>query len=264
MTSLCAAFLVLLLSSSNALAAPLNPRPWTDVRDSGETTLQEILDGAFGVGVKDAISDQSSEGFFPAIGGHRGIGPLEVVFVSDPAAFGTYDVADPSSLTQIFSTASVPGDSSSVVPTDPSNFGWYAESPISTFFSEDDLNSGTPRALVFAPLFNGSRFIQLPSGAALWGDLLVVTTRIIAFETGTDNDFQDIVVYAAIPVPEPSSLLLLGVGVAAVIGLRWRRFSPAFMTSHCAVVLVLVLSSSNAAAAPLYRAASRSASIRLM
>ena len=222
MTSHCAVVLVLLLSSSSVLAAPLNPRPWTDVRDSGETTLQEILDGVFALG-KDAINDQSSEALIPVPLGPRRIDLLEVIFVSDPTAFGVYDPTNPSSLTQIFGGAATPGDRVVRVSAPPS-FGWYAGTGATVLFSEDDLNTGDPKALVFAPLPSdpSGAGAMLPSGQAGWVDSLGGTTRIIAFETGTDNDFQDIVVYALIAVPEPSSVLLLGAAIAALVGLRRR------------------------------------------
>lgn len=88
---------------------------------------------------------------------------------------------------------------------DPLNFGFYFSTPQSIAYSIDSMNVG-----------GATDFLAYTFGAS--------TNWVFAFEDGTDNDYNDMVVKVeSIKVPEPGTLALLGLGFAGLAAASRRR-----------------------------------------
>jgi hypothetical protein len=88
-------------------------------------------------------------------------------------------------------------------------------------YSREALNYGMDHMVSFR--ING--ILNTPGNP---GDGYVVPTDptyLIGFEDGTDNDFQDFVLQVSkvAPVPEPTSMSLLGLGILGLLGLRKKK-----------------------------------------
>jgi hypothetical protein len=87
-----------------------------------------------------------------------------------------------------------------------------------------------------APTTNFGHFegLYTPGGSSL--DFVMVSNRPLSFGTGFGQVFFDnAVIEQSVPMPEPSSALLLGAGFAGLFGWRRRRFAKKSFPSRLAV-----------------------------
>ncbi len=215
---------------------------------AGEQSLQTVLDNVFGSGAVSAANDQSAAGLWGSATSSATTIPTLIIEQTGGAAsqkFGMWFGTDTSNLytVDLFFGGAVGGSTTlqqsavgigigagqmiiSDGPTfqsqcvtqvncglfsnaliNPDSFGFYFTNGAGKIaYSIDSMNVG-----------GATDFLAFQGGTS--------TNWVFAFEDGTDNDFQDMMVKVeSIKVPEPGSLALLGMALAGA-GVASRRKS---------------------------------------
>ena len=136
---------------------------------------------------------------------------IEVAGNAGVNEFGWYDVGSPSTLHPIFIGSDTNGASATFIPS--TNYGFYLKSSpasgILTFLTQ----SGS------SPSDSGNQhFAVFQDGSAFW-----IGMEDLAFSV-SDKDYNDMIVkVSSTSVPEPTTMLLLGLGLIGLAGVR-RKF----------------------------------------
>jgi hypothetical protein len=243
--------LTLLLAStvltSQAWATPIN-------LGGPEQNLQQVLNGitAGGTSSVNVQTDQQVPDevwSLDATGGAMSQILVEIAGYKDINSFGVYDVTSPGKQVTLFDGARGAGsqslfvlrnDGSVIVANlDPSclisclydtgvdfagnQFGFFLKTPYETWYSQNALNSDSADHMVS---FAGKGdWVTLPSSSGYWESNEYVLGWEDLARPGWDYDYNDFVVMVEsvhANVPEPGSLALFGVGLAA-LGWTLRR-----------------------------------------
>lgn len=193
----------------------------TDSSVGSATLLVEITGNASGntLGIYDSTSASNSLQIFsgPAASGAR-------AFTTVSGTSGNYHVA-----VDRFDASGYAGSVSATFAS--TTFGFYLQKPVTEgaqrFYSESSRNGGIDS--MYAYLGNGATFLNssLFAPDAVKGQQFDSTDALIAWEDGTDSDYQDTVVLlrdiTPAPVPLPAALWLFAPALAGLRLLGRRR-----------------------------------------
>jgi hypothetical protein len=233
-------------------ATMLSTASWSaDLANNG-AALDAVLDGIATDGSIDVnvVTDQLGDGLdsywqIAGSGGAVSTFIIEIAALYDTNQFGIYDKSNPANMVMLFDGAATTGDqiimsiladgsvrvnfADTGIDFAGNAFGFYLQNPTTgfggpaTYYSDTALNAdGVDHMAAYQG--TGEEIQILPYSAGPWSD----AEYVLAWEDwygGGDFDFTDMVVMieSVSPIPEPSILALLGLGMLGLGFARRRR-----------------------------------------
>ena len=246
---LMAAVLGVFLVAGSAWAVAFNDNRPLTLGSSSELSLQQVFDNTFGSGVLDAYNDQHTAALWTT--GEGAVDSYLITLLSSASgSLGVYSEATGAGYTFTLGADNAVGfdindagdlwvDGELEIAGFGNLFGFYWASTGLTSYTEDDMNGTSgygvdDNILALSYLVADGISAYLPEymgGKTI--DLFGNNDWVLAFEDWAapagDGDFQDAVflVEDMNPVPEPATMLLLGVGLIGLAGVSRKKIFKA-------------------------------------